>query len=176
MAQALKHRTLVGFHFYPRCCSPGPHCYAGSSQVQVCSVHVRCNAGYGSSFGGVFCAQMLKPISCLSHVQDLCRALEQQLQGSVWLPASLFPALTSSSSSSSSSSNNKGQQGSTNRSTAISDSSSSSSSCLVYQAVVDRQGEVLGVKPCNTLAAEHFAEVPLTAALRGPALKAAQER
>jgi hypothetical protein len=110
-------------------------------------------------------------------VQDLCHKVEQQLEGNVWLPVSLFPALGSSSTSSSSvqAASNQIADSSSNWKSSSSSTSLSSDCGLVYQVVVDRQAGVLGVQPCNALAAEHFAGLPLTAGLRGPALKAAQE-
>jgi hypothetical protein len=55
-------------------------------------------------------------------------------------------------------------------------SSSSSTAGIVYQVVVDRRGQVLGLKPCSPLAAAAFLKLPLAASLRGPELAKVQEK
>jgi hypothetical protein len=114
-----------------------------------------------------------------AELQQLCSTLQQQLHGQVWLRENVpgLEALLPPGSGST----NAGSTfwdfffGSTAAGSTVQDASSSTAG-IVYQVVVDRRGQVLGLKPCSPIAAAAFLKLPLAASLRGPELAKVQEK
>jgi hypothetical protein len=115
------------------------------------------------------------------ELQQLCSTLQQQLQGQIWLRENV-PGLEELLPPGSGSTNAGSTFwdlffGSTTAGSTMQDSSSSRSAAgIVYQVVVNRCGQVLGLKPCSPLAAAAFLKLPLAASLRGPELAKVQEK
>jgi hypothetical protein len=129
--------------------------------------------------------QRVQPVNAQipsEELQKLCEQLQQQLHGKVWLRENvpgLEELLPGGSTAGSTSGGTFGfLTGSTTGSTSISTSAGSSSSKagIVCQVVVDRRGQVLGLKPCSPIAAAAFLKLPLAASLRGPDLAKVQEK
>jgi hypothetical protein len=116
------------------------------------------------------------------ELQQLCSTLQQQLQGQVWLRENV-PGLEQLLPPGSGSTNAGSTFwdfffGSTAAGSTMQDGSTTGGSTagIVYQVVVDRRGQVLGLKPCSPLAAAAFLKLPLAASLRGPELAKVQEK
>jgi hypothetical protein len=104
---------------------------------------------------------------------EICTAVQQRLQGQIWLSstdAQVDDVTAASILSSSSSSSSSGAAA------AASIPSSSSSAGLMYQVVVDGSGRVLGVSPCSPAAAAAVWELPLLVDVKGASLAKVQDR
>lgn len=106
-----------------------------------------------------------------AEMQQLCEIVCQQVQGKIWLPD------PSSSSSSTRWRIPRLQPSPHTAATAAADTSATAAmDDLIYQVTVDREGCVLGCKPCSSAAAAAYLELPLTAGLQGASLARVQAK
>jgi hypothetical protein len=106
---------------------------------------------------------------------EICIAVQQRLQGQIWLSSTNAQVddVTAASILSSSSS---GAAAAASIPSSSSSSGGGSNAGLMYQVVVDGSGRVLGVSPCSPAAAAAVWELPLLVDVKGASLAKVQDR